>query len=330
MTKLTMTLTVSFGRPTSAHSSRETLPDEAHNLPFYNLPCCHSLTLPFLVPRDHSHDLPHCNPYDFIAASQPTSRSPQRTPQRTPQHSPHALFNSPSPRTYNPQSETPPPLTVAAFTKLAASHPFPTMTPPPPTCIDDLTTQILAEIRTAGLRKGRENALIQLLTELKQETRAHVEGCGRAVREYAVFAEGVVSARNLAGRKWEALEGVVNGLKGKESKMAELARQQAGRAEEEIEELKQQVKLMEVAHTTEKEQMDVQVSPHHTHTSERASERTEPSVLSSAFEPPLSPLLSHRRERVLEVAVRAVLVVPLVHTAGFVHTVCFAPSFSPR
>ncbi|GMH74555.1 hypothetical protein TrRE_jg13456 [Triparma retinervis] len=66
--------------------------------------------------------------------------------------------------------------------------------------MDELLDTITNEIRTAGLRKGRENVLVDLVSELRGASRDQRQSCKKAVKEWALFAESTMSSKNRIGR----------------------------------------------------------------------------------------------------------------------------------
>tara|TARA_A100001015_G_scaffold321258_1_gene451059 strand:+ start:2348 stop:3610 length:1263 start_codon:yes stop_codon:yes gene_type:complete len=79
--------------------------------------------------------------------------------------------------------------------------------------MDELLDTISNEIRTAGLRKGRENVLVDLVAELRDSSRDQRQSCKKMVKEWALFAEATLSSKNGIEREMEE-----NALRFKESK----------------------------------------------------------------------------------------------------------------
>ena len=97
----------------------------------------------------------------------------------------------------NPQFQTPSPQALRVQGSLPADRPSPIELSD---TMDELLDTITNEIRTAGLRKGRENVLVDLVSELRGASRDQRQSCKKAVKEWALFAESTMSSKNRIGR----------------------------------------------------------------------------------------------------------------------------------
>lgn len=102
----------------------------------------------------------------------------------------------------NPQFQTPSPPGLTAQGLSAYNRPSPIELSD---TMDDLLDTITNEIRTAGLRKGRENALVDLVSELREASRDQKQSCKKAVKEWALFAESTMSSKNGIDRKLDEI-----------------------------------------------------------------------------------------------------------------------------
>ncbi|GMI22356.1 hypothetical protein TeGR_g5289 [Tetraparma gracilis] len=65
---------------------------------------------------------------------------------------------------------------------------------------------MLTEVRTAGLRKGRETALVNLLAETVRSVKQFGASYGDAQKDMTVFAESQMSRANHVGKRWHAAD----------------------------------------------------------------------------------------------------------------------------
>ena len=69
--------------------------------------------------------------------------------------------------------------------------------------LEEMMEALLSEIRTAGLRKGRENVLVDMVRELRQTSKEHTSQYKRVVKDWSVFAEDKLSIANETTRRME-------------------------------------------------------------------------------------------------------------------------------
>jgi len=110
---------------------------------------------------------------------------------------------SPIPGVANPQVQTPSPDSRVHEYENGTEHMKRPQTIDLDGTLDELLDSILNEVRTAGLRKGRENVLVDLLGELRQAGREQKLSCKKAVKEWAIFAESNGSKANRLSHEVE-------------------------------------------------------------------------------------------------------------------------------
>jgi chromosome segregation ATPase len=123
--------------------------------------------------------------------------------------------------------------------------------------ISDFMEALLNEIRTAGLRKGRENAIVSVVQDLRAQTKAYSAECKSTLKEWVLFSEAAVSARNIAGKKWKILEDQAEEMHRGATHAVDALKATVEARDGEVAELKEQIKLLQASSITDKEANDV-------------------------------------------------------------------------